>query len=82
MYWEDEYILRCWLYEMKKSICYIVKSAALAYIAINVTDLQSRPCWTKKEVATTKRHADEISPQYTSKTGSDNTATYIITLFI
>ena len=29
----------------------------------------------KKEAATTKRHADEISPQYTSKIGSDNTAT-------
>ena len=28
----------------------------------------------KKEAATTKRHADEISPQYTSKTGSGNTA--------
>lgn len=32
------------LYEMKKSICYIVKSAALAYIAMSVTDLQSRAC--------------------------------------
>ena len=28
----------------------------------------------KKEAATTKRHADEISPQYTSETGSGNTA--------
>lgn len=70
------------LYEMKKSICYIVKSAALAYIAMSVTDLQSRSCGTKKEAVTTKRHADEISPQYTSETGSGNTATYIITLFI
>lgn len=41
---------------------------------MSVTDLQSRPCYTKKEAATTKRHADEISPQYTSKTGSGNTA--------
>ncbi len=28
----------------------------------------------KKEAATTKRHADEISPQYTSETGSGDTA--------
>ena len=28
----------------------------------------------EKEAATTKRHADEISPQYTSETGSGNTA--------
>ncbi len=29
----------------------------------------------KKEAAITKRHADEISPQYTSETGSGNTST-------
>lgn len=28
----------------------------------------------KKEAVTNKRHADEISPQYTSETGSGNTA--------
>ena len=28
----------------------------------------------KKEAVNTKRHADEISPQYTSETGSGNTA--------
>ena len=30
--------------------------------------------WNKKEAATTKRHADKISPQYTSESGSGNTA--------
>lgn len=34
----------------------------------------------KKEAATTKRHADEISPQYTSETGSGNTASVIDTV--
>lgn len=29
----------------------------------------------KKEAVNTKRHADEISPQYASETGSGNTST-------
>lgn len=36
--------------------------------------LAIKTMWNKKEAATTKRHADEISPQYTSETGSGNTA--------
>lgn len=42
--------------------------------------LAIKTMWNKKEAATTKRHADEISPQYTSETGSGNTASVIDTV--
>ena len=36
--------------------------------------LAIKTMWNKKEAVTTKRHADKISPQYTSESGSGNTA--------
>lgn len=43
-------------------------------VSNNKKQLAIKTMWNKKEAVTTKRHADKISPQYTSESGSGNTA--------